>query len=124
MNHENQPLEQAIRDSLNQRVRQLDAASLSRLNRGRQAALAQLDRPRWSGWLSRLQWQSLPMAAASMALLLLLLLPLQLSQPQAPQLLPSDASIFALDEGFDYYDELEFGEWLDQGAPLASAMPE
>ena len=121
-------LQQLVRDGLNQRVASLDGASLSRLNQSRQAALAQLQpRPHWfSRWLDRYGaevWGAVAMASVLASVLLaLLLLPLQLQSPGV-ELLPSDAVILALDEGYDYIDELEFGLWLDQAA-LAAAMPE
>ncbi|MBF0255687.1 MAG: hypothetical protein HQL47_04345 [Gammaproteobacteria bacterium] len=121
-------LQQLVRDGLNQRVASLDGASLSRLNQSRQAALAQLQpRPHWfscwlNRWLNRYGAEVWGPAVLASVLLALLLLPLQLQSPGAEPL-PSDAVILALDEGYDYIDELEFGLWLDQAA-LAAAMPE
>lgn len=122
MNEAKISLEQALRGSFNQRAAELDAATLSRLNQARQRALDELRPPRWSDGLAGLNWQ--PLAAVSMLVLVaVLLVPLQSIESASPLFLPSEASILALDEGFDYIDELEFGLWLDQAVPLA-AIPE
>ena len=85
----------------------LDAASLSRLNRGRQAALAEIDRPRqrWSRWTPAV-------GAAAVVLLAVVMLrgPAEIDVIAAPA---SDLEILLSEESIDMFEELEFYSWLD-----------
>lgn len=88
----------------------LDAATLSRLNRARQAALAQRRRSARAWWL--------PAAglATSCALVLALVVWLPREQPgvvPATHTAALDADIAAADDGIEFYQDLEFYAWLD-----------
>ena len=89
----------------------LDAATLSRLNRARQAALAQR-RSAWSRWLV-----SGSLAGVTMALVLAF----GIGQRRAPllRLVPvaveqaGDADVLVTDDNLDLYEDLDFYAWLD-----------
>lgn len=98
---------------LDQSVEQLDAATLSRLNRARQAALAQR-RPRPRQWL-------LPTGLASACMLLLALLTWH---AYVPRLAPSDTPVARTtssgdldlvsgEDSLEFYQDLEFYAWLE-----------
>lgn len=87
----------------------LDAATLSKLNRGRQLALAELNevakRPRWAIWA--------PAAGAAAAVLMVVML---MRTPGGPDLLEAPASDFELllgEESIDMLEDLEFYSWLE-----------
>lgn len=103
-----------VRGWLDDSARSLDAASLSRLNRARQAALAQR-RPRLIAWL--------PAAALACACTLLLAVAWWQRSPQpagnaspAPAVAAvaaGDADMLTGDDSIDFYQNLEFYAWLD-----------
>lgn len=88
-------------------VDELDAASLSRLNRGRQAALAELSRRRqpWVRWL--------PAAGVTAAVLIaaMVLMPPPLA-PVVPVAV-TDMEILLGEDDIDMLEELEFYSWID-----------
>lgn len=104
-----------LRQALDASAQGLDAATLSRLNRARQAALATL--PSRSRWRTPLHWG---LALAACAALALALRP----QLQSPASLPADAvppvdlSLLALDSEVEpaLLEDLEFYAWLDTQA--------
>lgn len=85
----------------------LDAATLSRLNRGRQAALQATSRPdkRWSHWMP-----TAGVAAALMVAVLMTRGPGAIDVIEAPV---SDFEILMSEEDIDLFEELEFYSWLD-----------
>ena len=94
---------------LDESARDLDAATLSRLNRARQVALAQVGRKRgaWSMWLPGLV----------MAMGLTLAVGLML-RPATPPSMPAadpaqDFAMLTEADNLDMYDDLEFYAWLD-----------
>ena len=103
----------AARRLLDESAAALDAATLSRLNRARQAALGQRRRPRFAptGWL--------PAAGLAAACALLLAVaawnPLQhagsLPAPSAPSAVV-DADAGSADD-IEFYQNLDFYAWLD-----------
>lgn len=104
----------AVRE-LDQSAERLDAASLSRLNRARQAALdvARVRRaPRWF-------WHVGFAAAVSFALVLVVL-PI-LRAPLAPEsamaIKADDLELLASADGLDLYRDMEFYAWLDTQQP-------
>jgi hypothetical protein len=105
-----QPWVADARARLDESTQSLDAATLSRLNRARQAALAQRSRAMRAWWL--------PAAglAASGALVLALVAWYPSRHGAGPDAagLPavSDADI-AADDGIEFYQDLEFYAWLD-----------
>jgi hypothetical protein len=85
----------------------LDAASLSHLNRGRQAALAELSRRRqqWVRWM--------PAAGATVAVLIaILVLAPQQQAPEVP-IAVADMEILLGEDDIDMLEELEFYSWID-----------
>ena len=114
---DDQPWLQSARTLLDESTQALDAATRSRLNRARHAALAQR-RPRW-----RTTWW-LPAAglACSCALLLGVALWTTLRAPigaalpaQAGVAVPGPTAADALggDDSLEFYQDLEFYAWLD-----------
>ena len=100
-----------LRCALDSSVEGLDAATLSRLNRARQAAL-EAAAARRSGWRWSLRVGGLALPAS--AALALVLAPGLLSPPAPP--LPAASSDFALlSEDLEpaLLEELEFYAWLD-----------
>jgi len=99
------------RARLDESAQSLDAATLSRLNRARQAALAQRRSRGLRGW-----WLPAAGLATSCALALAVLAwypPGRPTQRVAPAHAPvSDAEI-AADDGIEFYQDLEFYAWLD-----------
>ena len=90
-----------VRARLDESTQSLDAATLSRLNQARHAALAARSRGRRAWWL--------PAAglAASCALVLAVVAWYPPAHPAV-----ADADI-AADDGIDFYQDLEFYAWLD-----------
>jgi len=99
-----------VRARLDESTQSLDAATLSRLNQARHAALAARSRGRRAWWL--------PAAglAASCALVLAVVAwypPAHRAGPAAPaHPAVADADI-AADDGIEFYQDLEFYAWLD-----------
>ena len=88
-------------------VDELDAATLSRLNRGRHAALAELERPtrQWSLWIPATGVA----AAAPVAVVVL-------QSPNGVEELPTavtDMEILLGEDSIEMLEELEFYSWID-----------
>jgi len=85
----------------------LDAATLSRLNRGRQAALQAAGRSdkRWSHWMP-----ATGVAAALMIAIVMMRGPGAIDVIEAPV---NDFEILMSEEDIDLFEELEFYSWLD-----------
>jgi hypothetical protein len=95
------------KEAFDRSVDGLDAATLSRLNRGRQAALARAAHP------GRVLLQWVPATGAA-ALVLLVLLTLQ--SPGGVDVISApatDLEILLSDESIEMLEELEFYSWLD-----------
>jgi hypothetical protein len=105
-----------IRSELDASARDLDAATLSRLNRARQRALSEAPRPRW-------RWPLAMAGAASCALALALALrttaPAEV--PMIEQGVQGAEDFELLTDGDDIalYSDLEFYAWLDSQDPEA-----
>ena len=99
------------RASLDESTQSFDAATLSRLNQARQAALAQRRSRGLRGW-----WLPAAGLATSCALLFAVIAWYpsgRLAVPAAPaRPFVSDAEI-AADDGIEFYQDLEFYAWLD-----------
>jgi hypothetical protein len=87
----------------------LDAETLSKLNRGRQQALAALERPRrrWSAWAP-----ATGVAAALLVAVMLLQSPVSLDKAELPSTV-ADMEILLGEDSIDMLEELEFYSWLD-----------
>lgn len=110
MNERNDNLDARIatdaKKAFDESVDSLDAATLSRLNRGRQAALAELQKPS-RGWQ---QW--MPATGLAAAVLLAVFAfrgPAELDVISAPA---TDLEILLGEESIEMLEELEFYSWL------------
>jgi hypothetical protein len=101
--------EKQAKTAFDESVDGLDAATLSRLNRSRQEALAQSVRPGLSGiWRSR--WMpATGLAAAALLAVVTLQRPAELDVIAAPA---SDLEILLSEESIDMLEDLEFYSWL------------
>lgn len=103
-----------LRAALEDSARGIDAASLSRLNRARQAALAAAQ-PRRTRWLQPLGWM---VGAAACAVLAIALLPMLVSGPVpvAPAEAPAEFAVLTEEVDPALLADLEFYAWLDSQA--------
>jgi hypothetical protein len=86
----------------------LDAATLSRLNQGRQRALAELDRPAPAGqWL---RWA--PVTAVAAAALIAVMLVNRPAEIEVP-ITATDFEMLIESEELDLLEDLEFYSWLE-----------
>ena len=89
-------------------VDELDAATLSRLNRGRQAALAELQQPsrQWSRWV--------PAAGvAVLALVAVVITQNTVGVYEPPPTAVADMELLLGEDSIEMFEELEFYSWLD-----------
>jgi hypothetical protein len=100
-----------IRTQLDASARDLDAHTLSRLNRARQQALAQIPSRTPRHW----HWLALA-SAASIALAVALLPNLRTPQPEALPVVDASVEDFELltsEENLALYSDMDFYAWLD-----------
>jgi len=107
MKNTGEKLAQAAKKEFDQSVDGLDAATLSRLNRGRQAALAETRQPvrQWLRWM--------PATGVAAAVLLSLVVqqgPGDVGVIAAPA---ADLEILLGEESIEMLEDLEFYSWLD-----------
>ena len=92
-------------------VERLDSATLSRLNRSRHAALAELDSrrtaSRWASWLP-----AAGVAAAAVAVVVVLRGPANMAGGEQP-VTASDFEILLDEQSLEMLEELEFYSWLE-----------
>lgn len=101
--------EKQAKEAFDDSVDALDAATLSRLNRGRQAALAQSGRPGFAG-LSGSRWMpAIGLAAAVLLVVVTLRGPADVDVIAAPA---SDLEILLSEESIEMLEDLEFYSWL------------
>ncbi|MBI2398762.1 MAG: DUF3619 family protein [Xanthomonadales bacterium] len=101
---------QRIRSELETSARDLDAATLSRLNQARQQALQTAAKPRPRAWM----WPTTLATAFSLALAVAIwprLVPEPVPAPTAA--LPDDFPMLAEGAAIELYEELDFYAWLD-----------
>ena len=97
-----------VRKALDQSNAELDAASLSRLNRARQAALAAAQRRRpLHAW-----WPATLATAAVLAVAVVLVRTPEPASPAAP-VAAEDFEVIAAQDSLELYEDLEFYAWLD-----------
>lgn len=97
------------RATLEQSAGELDAATLSRLNRARQAALAEANRrPRRPALL----WPAALAMASAFALAVVLVRQPPPAAPAAP-VAAEDFDVIAAQDSLELYEDLEFYAWLD-----------
>ena len=107
MNETDEKLAQQAKEAFDRSVDGLDAATLSRLNRGRQAALAELERPnrQWLRWM--------PATGVAAAVLLVMITfrgPGEIDFINPPV---TDLEILLSEESIEMLEVLEFYSWLD-----------
>lgn len=107
MNETEQKLAKQAKEAFDRSVDGLDAATLSRLNRGRQAALAELEHPnrQWLRWMP-----ATGVAAAVMLVMITLRGPGDIDVINAPV---TDLEILLSEESIEMLEDLEFYSWLD-----------
>ena len=107
--HDDDPWIARARALLDRSADDLDAATLSRLNRARQAALAARQRvPRRWLWSAALA----SAAAALFAVAIGLRHPVDAPAPVAPPLQAGDIDVLTNDDDVDLYENLDFYAWL------------
>jgi len=108
MNRTDEQLAQQAKEAFDASVDRLDAATLSRLNRGRQAALAAATRPNhvWMSWMP-----ATGVAAAVLIAVFALRGPGDIDVISAPA---SDLEILLGEESIEMLEDLEFYSWLDE----------
>lgn len=104
--NENRKITESAKASFDRSVDSLDAATLSRLNRGRQAALAELESPSkaWIRWAP-----ATGLAAAVLMAVVMLRGPGDVDVISAPA---SDFDILLSEESIEMLEDLEFYSWL------------
>lgn len=98
-----------LKETFDESVDALDAATLSRLNRSRHAALAELDGSgkRWRTWMP-----AAGMAAAVLLAVIVLQLPRGIGG--APGVASvTDMEILLDEDSIEMFEELEFYSWMD-----------
>ncbi len=100
-------VDKKMKAAFDESVDALDAATLSRLNRGRQAALAELSRPRrrWSRWV--------PATGVAAALLLSVVILQSPRDTIAEAVSVSDMEILLGEDSIEMLEDLEFYSWID-----------
>jgi hypothetical protein len=114
--------EHEARRLLRRHAEELDGATASRLNRARQAALAEFDRRRGPAW--RRGWRPALVTAAVAALALALWSGREPALAPASAPLPSasgpgaatDLELMLADENLEMIEELEFYDWVESEA--------
>ena len=107
MNKTDEQLARDAKKAFDQSVDGLDAATLSRLNRGRHEALAEAARPgrEWLRWAP-----ATGVAAAAVLLFVMQTGPGDVDMISAPA---PDLEILLGEESIEMYEDLEFYSWLD-----------
>jgi hypothetical protein len=107
MKKTDEALAQAAKKAFDQSVDGLDAATLSRLNRGRQAALAELKSPgrQWLRWMP-----ATGVAAAVVLVMMTFRGPGEIDVINAPA---TDFELLLSEENIEMLEDLEFYSWLD-----------
>ena len=109
MNEQDDAFEKMAKDAFDSSVDKLDAATLSRLNRGRHEALQELERPRrrWSRWMP-----ATGVAAAVLVAIVMLQSPMTIDDEVGPSSL-ADIEILLGEDSIEMLEELEFYSWID-----------
>ncbi len=121
---EDTPLVTRAKELFDQSVQGLDAATQSRLNRGRHEALEQMQPGgRYGQWL---QWSQRTLPAAGVAAAAVLAVAIWTGKPPVDDLrLPgelSDFEILLTEDSFEMLEELEFYSWIDLEAEADEEM--
>lgn len=112
---EQQEFERRTREVFDREVAGLDAATRSKLNRARQRALTELDRP--APWLLRIP---MPQAAAASIAVAAIVGVLLMRSGVAPEDVPldfaaaTDIEILLAEDDMEFLEEIEFYAWLEE----------
>ena len=119
MNEADEKFAQQAKELFDHSVDGLDASTLSRLNRGRQAALAKLasGNRRWSHWMPA---TATGVAAAVFVAVLVMRGPMAVDGIEMP-VAATDMEILLGEESIDMLEDLEFYSWLDIGERVDGA---
>lgn len=114
-------LQASARSALNERAAALDAATLARLNRARQSAVAAGDRGRTTAPSRRLAYWTGGSLTMATAMLLAVLWHAVTSPDALPDALADDGSLsdielIELEDDLELVEEPEFYQWLSQQA--------
>jgi hypothetical protein len=109
MNKQDSTFEKRAKATFDESVEGLDAATLSKLNRSRHAALAELQRPRrqWSRWMP-----ATGIAAAALIAIVMLQTPSLVDDVNAPMAV-TDMEILLGEDSIEMLEDLEFYSWID-----------
>ncbi len=109
MNEQDDTFDKKVKATFDASVDELDAATLSKLNRGRQAALAELERPRhqWSRWMP-----ATGVAAGVLVAVMMLQNPTKLDEGVAVTTV-TDLEILLGEDSIEMLEDLEFYSWID-----------
>ncbi len=109
MNEQDQAFEKKVKAAFDESVDALDAATLSKLNRSRHAALAQLRRPKrqWSSWMP-----ATGVAAAVLVAVVLLQSPVVMRDLNGTTA-ATDMEILLGEDSIEMLEDLEFYSWID-----------
>lgn len=109
MNEQDDKFENMAKAAFDSSVDKLDAATLSRLNRGRQEALQELESPRrrWSSWMP-----ATGVAAAVLVAIVMLQSPVSIDDAAGPTSL-TDIEILLGEDSIEMLEDLEFYSWID-----------
>jgi hypothetical protein len=116
--NDDERLEQSAKAAFDDSVDRLDAATLSKLNQGRQAALAEIAASPGRQWL---RWMPVTgVATAALVAVLVFRGPEQSIEPFESDPIATDFEILIGDDELEMIEELEFYSWIDM-ADLDSA---
>ncbi len=104
--------EQAAKQQLDDSLKMIDAATLSKLNQARQRALSYEKKKR----SFHFSWATGLLGTFAVAMLVVTILPsTQQSQPLVPDLITEqwDVLVVANEDELELYNELDFYQWLD-----------
>ena len=109
---EDKGFEKSAKAAFDDSVERLDAATLSKLNQGRQAALAEMASAspswRWSRWMP-----ATGMATAALVAVVVLRGPAPVDPLDSTNATVTDFEILISDDALDMIEELEFYSWID-----------
>jgi len=109
MNEADDTFKKQVKATFDESVDRLDAATLSRLNRSRHEALAELQRParQWSRWMP-----ATGVAAAVLVAVMMLQIPRSIDDiPAAANV--TDMEILLGEDSIEMLEDLEFYSWID-----------
>jgi hypothetical protein len=109
MNEQDRTFEIQVKATFDESVGALDAATLSKLNRSRHAALAELQQPRrqWSRWMP-----ATGVAAAALIAVMMLQSPAVFDDVNGPTAV-TDMEILLGEDSIEMLEDLEFYSWID-----------